>query len=117
MISPYVFPGIKRTKSFVHEIIIQTIKDLTDVKFEDIASPVRRVKVVDARKIYCHQAKTRLKWSLREIGVNIGGRDHTTVIHNLRTYGNSLRWDENFKTIANAIDEEINFRKKLTRAE
>lgn len=117
MISPYVFPGIRRTKSFVHEIIIQTIKDLTNVKFEDIASPTRIIKVVDARKIYCHQTKTRLKWSLRDIGVNIGGRDHTTVIHSLRTYNNSLRWDEDFKAIAKAIDEEISFRKKITVAE
>lgn len=57
----------------------------------------RRIKDInELRVIYCYLAKT-MKYSLKEIGESIGGRDHTTVIHALNNFKNWLETDSQFQ--------------------
>ena len=122
-ISPYVFAGIKlrdlpdeirhkikqRNKSYSHSIIVEAIEKVTDMKFADIIKNKRSVTLVDMRRIYCYQVRDKLRWSLKEIGESIGGKDHTTVIHNLKTYANIYETGDDFRNMANRVADEIEF--------
>jgi chromosomal replication initiator protein len=78
-----------------------------EVPFRDIEHKTRRKTIKDARKIYCYQMKDKLNWSLKEIGVSIGNRDHTTIIHNIQTYRDLYETDDIFKDWADRIENEI----------
>ena len=120
-ISPYVYPGIrladlpkeyrtvikKRGRQYNQTIISDAITKVMNVPFKDIEHKTRRKTIKDARKIYCYQMKDKLSWSLKEIGVSIGNRDHTTVIHNIQTYKDLYQTDDAFKDWADRIEDEI----------
>lgn len=122
-ISPYVFAGIKlrdlpdeirhkikqRNKSYSHSIIVEAIEKVTDMKFTDITKKKRSTTLVDMRRIYCYQVRDKLRWSLKEIGESMGGKDHTTVIHNLKTYADIYETEDDFKNMADRIADEIEF--------
>lgn len=122
-ISPYVFAGIKlrdlpdeirnkikqRNKSYSHSIIVEAIEKVTEMKFSDITKNKRSISLVDVRRIYCYQVRDKLNWSLKEIGESMGGKDHTTVIHNLKTYANIYDTEDDFRNMADRIADEIEF--------
>jgi hypothetical protein len=61
-----------------------------------LSSKNRARSLVELRNIFCHIAKS-MGYSLKFIGKYIGGRDHTTVIHNIRTCVNLCQTDDNFR--------------------
>jgi chromosomal replication initiator protein len=121
-INPYVYPGIrladlpkeyrtvikKRGRQYNQTIISDAILKVMEVPFKDIEHKTRRKTIVDARKIYCYQMKDKLGWSLKDIGISIGNRDHTTVVHNIQTYRDLYETDDTFKDWADRIEEDIN---------
>jgi len=56
-----------------------------DLKPVDLVSARRAVVVARPRQIAMYLAKQLTQRSLPEIGRRFGGRDHTTVIHAVRT--------------------------------
>ena len=122
-ISPYVFAGIKlrdlpdeirnkikqRNKSYSHSIIVEAIEKVTEMKFSDITKNKRSIRLVDVRRIYCCQVRDKLNWSRKGIGESMGGKDHTTVIHNLKTYANIYDTEDDFRNMADRIADEIEF--------
>lgn len=120
-INPYVYPGIrladlpkeyrtiikKRGRQYNQTIISDAIFKIMEVPFRDIEHKTRRKIIKDARKIYCYQMKDKLSWSLKDIGVSIGNRDHTTIIHNIQTYKDLYETDDTFKDWADRIENEI----------
>jgi chromosomal replication initiator protein len=121
VINPYVIVGLKRIDwpvsikvnitnrkyRYNQAMIIEAIEKHTEVKFEDFVKKNRKRKLTEARKLYCYFMKTRLRWSLSEIGETIGGRDHTTVIHNINVYRDLYDTDYEFKFKADGIAKEL----------
>ena len=74
-----------------------------------LASKNRIRLLVDLRFIFFFIAK-QMKYTLLEIGQYLGNRDHTTVIHGLKTFKNLYETDIKFKsrytTIINNIKQE-----------
>jgi hypothetical protein len=69
----------------------------------------RNREIVELRQIFCSIAR-QMKYSLKSIGSHVGGRDHTTVIHNTTTCNHLVETDEQFKikylTIIKRIKEK-----------
>jgi chromosomal replication initiator protein len=121
IINPYYYPGIRladlpatirtvikqRGRAYNQTIISDAIYKVMDVPFFSIAHKTRKRTIKDARKIYCYQMRHKLNWSLKDIGISIGGRDHTTIIHNVQTYKDLYETDENFKDWADKIEHLI----------
>lgn len=57
-----------------------------DVTFIDLCSPRRDKKVCAARAEACWRMRHETTLSLPQIGKRLGGRDHTTVLHNIRRF-------------------------------
>jgi len=66
----------------------------------------RQRDLVELRNIYCFMAK-RMKYSLKTIGHSIGNRDHTTVIHNLRSFADRMDTEETFRAKYQMIDRHL----------
>lgn len=118
IISPYIYPGIRRTdlpagytpsqdpELVTQEIILESIEDVLRLNYKQIASTVRKGTYVTARIFYCHFMRKHLNWSLKEIGASIN-RDHTTIIHSLKNYEDYFRNEEVFRSTNKAIEEAI----------
>jgi chromosomal replication initiation ATPase DnaA len=58
------------------------------------------------RHIYCYIAKS-MRYSLKSIGRHLGGRDHTTVIHSIRTFRDLYQTDDMFRDMYFKIIKKI----------
>lgn len=123
MISPYVYPGIKECFRPVSEIKFNRVKVTPDlilsiiskncsVSVEDILSKTRKKDIVDARHYFCAIMRKQLGYPVVAIGRYMD-RDHTTVIHSVRTFDDRCSTDEGyrlvFETIIQDIHTNINF--------
>jgi len=78
--------------------IFNGIAKAFDVETWQIKSLSRKQELVMIRFIVCHELKYRTRLTLKQIGVMIGHRDHSTVIYGLTMYDNlSDTHDKEFK--------------------
>lgn len=117
-ISPYVFPGVKgvnirhltnpKRRKVNHIEILKIISRNYKTTVEDIISKSRKGPLVEARHLYCAIMKHEFGYTLKEIGEINNGRDHTTIIHSLKTHKNRLETEEDYKSRAEIIINKIN---------
>jgi len=62
----------------------RVVGDYYGVAWNDIASPRRTRNVVRPRHVVMWAAKKHTNFSMPQIGLRMGGRDHTTVLHGAR---------------------------------
>lgn len=65
-------------------------------KKKDLSCKIRIRELVELRNIFCYIAK-KMGYSLKNIGMSIGDRDHTTVIHNIRCFNNLMETNEVYR--------------------
>lgn len=74
-----------------------------------LTSKDRYRELVELRNIYCAIARM-MRYTLSAIGQSLGGRDHTTVLHNVESFKNLVVIDESFKAkyiqILNHVKEQ-----------
>jgi chromosomal replication initiator protein len=68
----------------------------------------RKQEIAYARQVAMYFCKEMTRFSLKSIGLHFGGRDHTTVIHAVRTIENELKRGEK-----KVVDEIEIIRKKI----
>jgi chromosomal replication initiator protein len=73
--------------------IIETVSRFYDVKLTDLLSKRRHKSVALPRQVCMWLARRHTRYSLEEIGGYFGGRDHTTVMHAIKTI-NARRGDD-----------------------
>lgn len=111
--SPIVFTRMERDLS---EIPYMTLEELDKLfgkflptKFGEplpLQTTLRMREIVELRSIFCFIAKN-MKYSLKNIGFHLGGRDHTTVIHGLKIFSDLLETNEGFRQKYLAIQKYI----------
>ena len=67
--------------------IIEAVTHYYDIKLSDLMSKRRHKSVALPRQVCMWLARKHTRFSLEEIGGYFGGRDHTTVMHAVRTVG------------------------------
>jgi chromosomal replication initiator protein len=67
------------------------------LKPTELSSPLRRRTIVAARNMAIYLARTMSEISLEQIGKHFGGRDHTTVLHGIRTIEDRLKTEPETK--------------------
>ncbi len=88
--------------------IIALCADYFQVSTDQITGKCRKQKYVQARQAAMYLCKQFTKSSLQDIGLAIGSRDHTTVIHGLYCVKNSFdAKDDYFKPHIEALEEQI----------
>jgi chromosomal replication initiator protein len=69
------------------QTIIDAVTKYYDIKLSDLMSKRRHKSVALPRQVCMWLARKYTRYSLEEIGGYFGGRDHTTVLHAIRTIG------------------------------
>jgi len=93
--------------------VIEFVCERSLVCYEDLQSKTRKREIVEARQI-CHwMIKNKVcynRLSLDAIGQMIGGRDHATVLHSVRTVNNLIETDKTFRESLMVMCNELGAR-------
>jgi chromosomal replication initiator protein len=92
-------------------ITIQQIFDAVtkyyNVRLSDLQSKKRHKSIAFPRQVCMFLARRHTRYSLEEIGGYFGGRDHTTVLHAVRTVDGDCKDDREIAKQINHIDAQL----------
>jgi len=106
-ISPYVVPGIKfeympvfdKDRNEVRaEKIIMKISNYFGISIERVKSKSRKREIMTPRHWCMWFLKQNTSLTLKEIGVIMGGRDHTTALNSIDVIRTQLKWQRHNET-------------------
>lgn len=93
------------------EITVEFIQDLVadhfDVPVDKLKGQTRKRSIVIARQLSMYLAKNLTNKSLKSIGENFGGRDHSTVIYSCKAVQDLLDTDMIFKDTVADLEKKI----------
>lgn len=89
------------------EEIQRIVSDYYDIPNDLLRAKTRKQEVVIARQVSMYLAKELTNCSLKTIGLNFGGRDHSTVIHAYQTVEEQIKIDPKFRTTIDQIKKKI----------
>jgi len=79
-----VFKGnLDSTSKLTPGSIVSAVCKHFKISSQDLRSPSRRASLVFARQVLMYLLRKQLGFSFGQIGEMVGGRDHSTVIHNV----------------------------------
>ncbi|MDX2148293.1 MAG: chromosomal replication initiator protein DnaA [Planctomycetota bacterium] len=87
--------------------IIGIVTDFYRVRAADLLSKRRQRSVALPRQIGMYLARRHTRHSLEEIGLSFGGRDHTTVMHAVRTVDSRRGTDKEFDTVVRSLEDRV----------
>lgn len=87
--------------------ISKTVADYYNLSLDLLKSKTRKREIVQARQIAMFFSKQMTNSPLKKIGMNFGGRDHSTVIHACNTVNDLLDTDKRFKDDVEEISKRI----------
>ena len=77
-----------------------------------LSSKARIREIVELRQVFCFISRS-MGFSLKTIGNFLGNRDHTTIIHNVRTFHDMMQtnsyYKEKYTALINKIKEDGNY--------
>jgi hypothetical protein len=97
-------PGmVREQKEVSSNKLFAAIEAITGHNKTQLRSKLRERTLVEARQIFCTLMYKHTEQGLANIG-SLVNRDHTTVIHSIKTVKNLTEIDSKFKTKYNAIE-------------
>jgi chromosomal replication initiator protein len=82
--------------------IFDVVTKYYNVRLSDLQSKKRHKSIAFPRQVCMYLARKYTRYSLEEIGGHFGGRDHTTVLHAVRTVDGDMKTDSE---IANQLTQ------------
>ncbi len=89
------------------QTIINAVTDFFGVKVTDLQSKRRQRSIAQPRQLCMYLARRHTRYSLEEIGGYFGGRDHTTVMHAVKTIDDRCEKDGEFKDIVRSLEDKL----------
>lgn len=89
------------------QAIIDAITSYYDVKLSDLLSKRRHKSIAQPRQIAMWLARKYTRYSLEEIGGYFGGRDHTTVMHAIRTVTSRQEDDQSLRMDVTRLEDRL----------
>ena len=94
-------------------LVLSTVAKYFDVSIEDMQSKSRTRTLTNARQVAMYLLRELTEMSLPRIGNDLGGRDHTTVMHAVRKVSAQMAERQ---TIFNQVTELTNLSRQEQRA-
>ena len=92
------------------DYIQKSVAEFYDINAKALKDKIRKKEIVVARQIAIYLAKEFTNYSLKEIGMHFGGRDHSTVIHSIQTVEDLCDVDHEFKKTVEELKKKIKIR-------
>jgi chromosomal replication initiator protein len=93
------------------QTVIAAVTEFYGVRLIDLQSKKKPQSIVLPRQVCMYLARHHTRHSLQEIGGHLGGRDHTTVMHAVRSVEERRKQDPDFNGQLTVLDERL---KKLS---
>jgi chromosomal replication initiator protein len=87
--------------------IKQIVSNYYGIPIDVMESKLRKHEVALARQMAMYLAKHLTQLSLKSIGINFGGRDHSTVIHAIGKVEQSIMLNTEFARKVKKIEQKI----------
>ena len=95
-------------KEITPDLLIKVVSDHTNIPYDDIVSSKRSKEIATARQIVMYLCREYLdRYSLKQIGDAVGGKDHSTVINGIDRIKNLIETDSNMKITIDEIKKKI----------
>jgi len=89
--------------------IIKRVSEATKVTERDIVGSGRRMQLAEARQIAIYLCREILGLSLMDIGMQFGGRDHTTVLHSCRNIEKKIKTEKRMMNLVRSLKQDLTF--------
>ncbi len=89
------------------EEIQRIVSEFYDIPNDLLRAKTRKQEIVIARQVAMYLAKEFTNCSLKTIGLNFGGRDHSTVIHSYQTVEEQINIDAKFRASIEQVKKKI----------
>ena len=86
------------------EEIQRVVCQYFDIPDDLLRGKSRKKEIVFARQLAMYLSKIMTRYSLKSIGLHFGGRDHTTVIHAVRTITSALNDGQSDNNLPETVD-------------
>ena len=87
--------------------ILETVSLFYDIKLADLLSKRRHKSITVPRQVGMWLSRNRTRFSLEEIGGYFGGRDHTTVMHAIKSVNQKRDNDSVFFRETNRLEDQL----------
>lgn len=104
--------SVERKPITIDDVIAQ-VCDYCKVSRNDVFSKSRKANLVEARQIAMYLAQKYAKLSTSKIGLLVGNRNHTTVIHSINAVKDLLQQDQEFRHRVEEIENNVKLHKPL----
>ena len=91
------------------EDVVKKVSFLTNIKEKDIIGKSRKMEIAEARQLSMFLCRDIIGTSLNNIGFYFGGRDHSTVIHAVKSINKKQEKDNQLRKKVNIIKKELDF--------
>jgi len=99
--------GTPEQKRITIQQIIDAVTTYYNVRTSDLQSKRRHKSIAFPRQVCMFFARKHTRYSLEEIGGYFGGRDHTTVLHAVRTVTDDVKTDPQIAEQINHIEGQL----------
>lgn len=94
------------TKNNIQKIQ-QVVCEYYNITIDDLKSKKRKASITFPRQVAIYLCRTLTDESLPKIGIQFGGRDHTTIMHSVDKINNEIKTNPQFKQIIEALKSKI----------
>ncbi|MDR2684808.1 MAG: chromosomal replication initiator protein DnaA [Prevotellaceae bacterium] len=95
---------VSATRNLSIDQIKKTVSEYSDMTVEKLLSNTRKREIVQARQIAMYLSKNYTKYSATQIGAQIGGKDHTTVLHACKVVQDMMDTNKEFKKYVQELE-------------
>ncbi len=101
-ISPYVYPGLDiplgnlfptKDINLISDRVCSVVADIHNISVRELKSNRRYWRYVSSRSMVAKVLREHYGFTLSQIGMMLGGRDHTTVHHALKSHDADMHSD------------------------
>lgn len=120
-VNAYSLPGLPAYEPMKLDIetIAKVVSEFYDIPLCLVRKKTRKREVVECRQVICYLCRIYTSSSLRSIGLYVGGKDHTTVIHSRDNIKDLIDTNNPVKdkidTITKSLENERTSAEALTR--
>jgi len=97
------------------KFLLRTVADHFDVTTEDLIAKKRDKRTTLARQVAIYLLREAYNCSLTEIGKELGGRNHATILHGYQKIASDVNINPNLSSQIEEIKERINSQKSYQR--
>ncbi len=99
--------GVRKTRHISIDIIQSAVSEFYKVTENELMGKGRKKEVAQARQVIMFLSREISGMSLKTIGLRLGRRDHTTVMHACNVIGRKIRENKSFAKEIEAIKHQI----------